>query len=144
MKLVFLVSEGSYSNYGVDSAWTEREKAEARVEHLKKEPCCDDPRIEEFYLDDPEPEDCDLWHVYFSADFKGATRGIETRASVERIEHIGRVCNGEFRKWRPDHRDPSVEYVIGGTVVRADDEASAIKVAAERRAAWAAANGGRL
>jgi len=52
-RLIYLVSDGSYSSYGIRGAFSTKEKAE---EFIELSPGMDDPRIEEWELNPFEPQ----------------------------------------------------------------------------------------
>ena len=67
MNKIYLVTEGSYSSYGVVAAFSTREKAEGLVELMRDDKRRDDPCVEEYELD-PEYGDYEVWKVCMKID----------------------------------------------------------------------------
>jgi len=118
MTTVFMVSSGSYSDYGVDGIYSTRELAEEAKKRFGS-----DNDIEEIEQDAMPSLNDGLyaWEVYF-----------DDGGDVERCEYTS-----------PNHLCWDTHWMIGRSVrviCRARDEAHAIKVASEKRAQFLATN----
>ena len=128
---VFLVLSGCYSNTSTDSIWSTREKAEARVaemgapasEDRTHHRTYDEPRLQEWYLDNVPPDVRPLWLVHFRAD------AVEVHPQDKTLSCLtaSNVFVGLGHKYQ--QRGNARIYV------HADTAETAIKVASDRRAA---------
>lgn len=67
-KVVWVIESGCYSDYSVDGIYSTREKAEAAMSRMRGGPHADDadnPRINEWKLDEEVATDDILWRITF-------------------------------------------------------------------------------
>jgi hypothetical protein len=82
---VFVVTIGEYSDYGMDSIFSTRELAEARVSELKKINSHDEGRIEVWIVD--EQRECvarECWTAYIDMKTGNLTEGEKSRYEFAR------------------------------------------------------------
>jgi hypothetical protein len=125
---IYLVTSGSYSDYGIDAAFSTREKAQELIDRLEWD---DTPNIEEWAVDELPTAlrpGCHLYQVWM--DKEGNTDRIEIKekpTSYEAFwseEHTSGYWDREAQRW------------VFTCVAR--DGNHAIKISNERRTFWIA------
>src|SRR4051812_45047302 len=130
---IYLVGVGEYSDYGVHSAWSEKDKAEKLVKILGGS-----SRVEEYLIDPINPYDFDdmkLFHVYL--DSKGDLCDVREASYRDSYFFEADYCETPYG---PNGReDPPNTYSYCTCWAR--DEQHAVKITSEKRAMFIA-NGG--
>ena len=124
-KIIYVITQGCYSDYAIQSIWTTRAKAEAELKRAAGGGY-DDPSIEEWYLDTADPEEVtphDIWSITMDA------AGNVTRSYP--YPRVGLVVS---------EKTEVVRYGQGMIRVqcKAKSVKRAIKIAADIRAMWLA------
>jgi hypothetical protein len=138
VKTIFLVTTGSYSDYQVRSAWSTRELAEAQRQRMIDEYNArrsttnpDDIDIDEILFDQMPDSKTKIWIVYINE--KGARAQLTTDSAWGPSIPETRMWVGHDRNLQLKHGDAEI-------VVEAENDADAIKIAAEKRASGLAAS----
>jgi hypothetical protein len=131
--VIYIVTSGAYSSYGINSVFSTREKAETYIKNMPHKD--DTERIEEFTVDE---EDCAMVHVIYSATIR-LKDGVITRKGS--VEHYGSKAELEQpRSWSvphhpvPEHLQNIVESFVEVSSLVSQEHA--VKLAVEHRQRW--------
>jgi len=126
MSSIYLVTSGSYSDYGVEAAFSTKEKAQEYIdEHLKIASCYADPKeIAEYSLDEPRAH---ISYVYVTMSKTGEVLNdptVDTLYSAPWMDGFVVFSSG---RWREDSMETIRWCVITNDITKA------IKVVNEKR-----------
>jgi hypothetical protein len=129
---VWIVTEGSYSDYRIVAVFSSEEKAERFID---ERPLGGDARIETFAVDMWEAvRDNTYWILHFHKDGTTIRQGHDPHPSIPDMDDWrgAEFCKFEKLCWRyvPRHISPYEPCWIVRVI--ADDAESAVKIAAER------------
>lgn len=121
MKTVFLVTSGEYSDYSIEAVFSTRENAHAFIDSGRKRLC--EAEIEEFIVDPCSPKINPVWYVRFDLD--GNVMAVKNEGQP--TQPVAITAGYDF------HRNNIQVYGIS-----AEDERTALKIAAHERAMFLA------
>jgi len=130
-QVVYIVTSGSYSDYQINGVFDSKEQAQAFIKYVKAHDDFgawghEEPNIEEWTLNEfTDPISRGLTH--FKIQFKDIQQGDATVIGFSSLEGDGVESSGQF---------PSENRRWYQTSVWTTDEASALKIANERRARY--------
>ena len=137
-KSIWVIEEGSYSDYDVVGVFSSKKNAEVVMKALSGRDYGDGPAITEWQLD-PDVEELNagltLWTVWMLRD--------GTTERCEQCHYYSPYGNGQLDIWRrstaPAYRKKGVQDCLSGSVWAKDAE-HAIKIANEKRTELIALN----
>jgi len=120
--VIYIVTSGSYSDYGIIAAFTNKKAAEAFVQAYNSNDN-GDPAIIEEYEEGPSDK-LFIWKVYYETMEGSSAAATMWMGKLEEGVEINKV----MILWPANKHHKSTQY---GVVVRAEDAPSAIKAGVE-------------